>query len=415
MKTALNLYGPINRLGYGVHFTHWAGALAALVAKDLGAQVSVTPTHGAIDLHNDALKDPLIHATVMRSQDLSLFDPQAPSICLWQLPWVTEFTGSLRTFYTTFEGTLLSPNQQKALEKIDDLWVTSHWHEQMIADMKRRNLIRPDLRVSVVQEGVDQRVFHYGDTGLLGEWGQPGDDEAVRLVSVGKLETRKGMRVAVQALLQTASLMKDKRFLLLAHWFNPFLRAKDGSSIPFPHAVTAFLRGYGLKPASDLSEGGRTVRFVNPEVPNLEVEVILKRLERHEELVSVYRFGQFGLFPSFAEGWNLPLHESMACGVVPIANAYSGQAEYLQPGTYIPCGPGVDVIARDEQFFRRGDVGTWREIRIEELFVALQAAASMPEDERRKLSEKASKAALVYTWDRAAQQSMKVLHENGVL
>lgn len=413
MKTVLNLYGPINRLGYGVHFTHWAGTLAALIAKEMGEQVSVTAVHQSLDLHNDALKDPVIHACVMRSQDLSLFDPKAPSVCLWQLPWVTEFAGSKRIFYTTFEGTLLTPNQQKALTKVDELWVTSHWHLERLADMKRRGLV-PDIPVEVVAEGVDPKTFNYADTGLLGEWGQPGDDETIRFVSVGKLEARKGMKVAMAALLDAAAIMPEKRLKLLAHWHNPFLRTKDGGSVPFLQAVSAFLYNFGIKPSSDIADG-RSVRFTHSGVPNLEIEVILRRFERHEDLISVYRYGHFGLFPTFAEGWNLPLHESMACGLPPITNAYSGQTEYLQQGTFVPCGPGVDVIARDEQFFRRGDVGTWREIRVEELSGAIQIAANMTPEERKHIAERASKAALVYTWDRAAQTSLKILRDGGTL
>jgi len=413
VNTVLNLYGPINRLGFGVHFTHWAGTLASLIAKE-GNQVSVTAVHQSIDLHNDALKDPAVHATVMRSQDLSLFNPRAPSICLWQLPWVTEFAGSKRIFYTTFEGTLLSPLQQKALTKVDQLWVTSHWHEQMLLRMKDRGGVPRELPIHVVPEGVDQKTFYLGDTGLLGEWGAPGDEETVRFVSVGKLEARKGMRVAVQALANAASLMPSKKMLLLCHWHNPFLRSKDGNPVPFPQAVTSFLHDFGFRHSSDLTDT-RSVRFANHLVPNLEIEVNLRRFERHEELISIYRFGHFGLFPTFSEGWNLPLHESMACGLPPITNAYSGQTEYLQQNTFIPCGPGVDVIAKDEQFFRRGDVGTWREIRVEELSGAIQIAAHMTPEERKALGERASKAALIYTWDRAAHRSLEILRESGDL
>lgn len=414
MKTAFNLYGPINRLGYGVHFTYWAGTFAAEVARTRGMQTSVNVVHQQIDLHHDALKDPAVHAAVMRSQDLSLFDPSVPSICLWQLPWVTEFAGSKRIFYTTFEGTLLSPIQQTALRKIDALWVTTHWHEERLLDMKQKGLVPGELPIYVVPEGVNPKTFQYGDNGMLGEWGQPGDEEAVRFVSVGKLEARKGMGVMIRSLVGAARAMPEKQFILLAHWYNPFLRDNEGRAVPFPQGVTLFLNGLGFKPISDLSDA-KTVRFAHPQVPNLQIEVILRRLERQEDLVGVYRFGHFGLFPSFAEGWNLPLHESMACGLPPITTNYSGHSEYVQEGTFINCGPGYDAIAKDNQFFKRGDVGTWREIRDEELQGAITLAASMTVDERVAMGRKASKAALVYTWEHAANRSIEVLGEMGLL
>ena len=72
MKTALNLYGPINQLGYGQHFMNWAGATSIQMAK-MGYQTAVIPK-GEILLPRGKTT-PNAHAVLMRVSDVGASAP----------------------------------------------------------------------------------------------------------------------------------------------------------------------------------------------------------------------------------------------------------------------------------------------------------------------------------------------------
>lgn len=379
MKT-LNLFGPINRLGMGVHFTNWAARLGRVP----GVRAFVHPK-GGVDL------DPKRTANenaILGFLNPERFDPHAPSISLWHLSDVADFAGSFRAIYTVFETTQLTPTELTNCQKVDAVIVPTHWAQDILREQ--------GVQSYVIPEGVDPEVFSYGGTGLQGYAHlDPLDPDECRFLSVGKLEKRKGMEVMLDAALAAAPNTK-RPIHILAQWHNPWA--------PWDHALK-FLASRDFSARADQSIARVFDHKTLPVRVTLNAEGTLPR----QELVDMMRSCHWGLFPYFAEGWCLPLQESMALGLPPICQNYSGPTEYLRAGTFIDL-EGQDAVAKDKLFFG-GERGTWRQVITESLVQAIVQATSYTEPQRIAMGERASKAALAYTWDESIRQTVDVLEK----
>jgi glycosyltransferase involved in cell wall biosynthesis len=405
----INLYGPVNQLGYGIHFSNWAGNLIPLLRQN-GVSVGVFPMEMPRIAEGQHLPPHMI--ALFQAAASNAFDPKSPSVNLWTLNDVARYGGNPRCHYTVFEGTILNQLQAANARKVDHVFVPTHWHKECLA--------RQEISSSVIPEGVDPELFSFGDTGVRTDFSRLEDpDEMLTFVSVGKFEKRKGMEAILPALVR-AHQATNRPMRVLAHWYSMFL--------PFRRVwwelPAAFMAGHYFVPAeSDVeasAEGRKTLRFTHQHAPNLHVDLILAPMSQQEQLVTVYRTGDFGLFPHYAEGWGLPLHESMACGLPPITQHYSGPTEYLEQGCFIPL-VGTDALAKDGNpekgvpSFFRGDVGTWRQVTIDSLAQAMITACEMSKDTRKALGRKASDAALKFTWKHSAEISMKVFKDLEIL
>ena len=316
-----------------------------------------------------------------------------------------------------FEGTRLTELQFANTTKVDAVFVPTSWHRMMLAEQGVE-------RVWVIPEGVDKDTFHLGDIGRKTEFSNVEDpDEMLTFVSVGKLEKRKGMMVALDAI-NRARHSTDRPMRILASWFNPFIRLTTGENVWY-RVVSQLLASRGFSPQSgsemgSISRGERMVRFSSTTFSNLYVDLIPGPVATQEELVPIYQAGDFGLFPHYAEGWGLPLHESMACGVPPVTQCYSGPTEYLKEGCYLPV-EGTTALAKDGNpkegmpSFFHGDVGTWSQVKTDSLALAILRAVGMSKEERTAMGRLASQAALKFTWQRSAETTIKVLQEIGIL
>jgi glycosyltransferase involved in cell wall biosynthesis len=226
-------------------------------------------------------------------------------------------------------------------------------------------------------------------------------------VSVGKLEKRKGMEVALDGLVALAKQFPDKTIRLLGHWMNPF--------IPFQQTLAEFADSRGFKPVVQDTSAPRydLSSFRSEAVPNLRLDVIMTPLPGHRDIVEVYRAGDWGLFPHTSEGWGLPLIESMACGLPPITQFYSGPTEYLEEGAFIPL-EGFDTVAQDKKFFH-GDVGTWRRVHEDSLVRSCALALHSTLEEREAMGKKASEAACKFDWSVSAERTMDMLRDEEIL
>lgn len=414
MKT-INLFGPLNMTGFGVHFTGWAGHLIPAL-RDRGIETSVNLIERVPFPEGTSLA-PHIVGLLQRAGDPLAFDPKSPSISLWTLNDVSRFAGSPRILYTVFEGSELNMVQQANLKKVDFIFVPTEWHKE------RLSLYGVEDRVFVVPEGVDKDVFHFGEVGRKTEFSRPEDpDDILTFVSVGKLEKRKGMEVALEGL-RDAALTTQRPMRILAQWFNQYIRSPRGENLWY-RAVTKLLNAKGfVATESDVeasSRGEHMIRFAHQTAPHAFVDLLIGPVATQENLVQVYRSGNFGLFPHYAEGWGLPLHESMACGLPPITNNYSGPSEYLREGSYIPL-ESVTAIAKDGNpkeglpSFFHGDVGTWQQVKAGSVSLAILRAVEMSTSERLELGRKASQAALNFTWKGSAIATTTALSKIGVL
>jgi hypothetical protein len=90
----LNIFGPANDLGYGVHARSFALAL-----QEAGWETSFSPVGGGRQF------PPELHPLVARSGTMS---HDSPSICIWHEWEMQFFTGNPRIAFPVFETTLLT-------------------------------------------------------------------------------------------------------------------------------------------------------------------------------------------------------------------------------------------------------------------------------------------------------------------
>lgn len=383
MKT-LNLFGPVNRLGMGVHFTNWAGHLAP---KLNGTRVFVQPK-GSVDLEKNRTA---AETRVLGYMNPEFFDPRAPSVSLWHLSNVSDFAGSFRAIYTVFETTQLSQAELVNCQKVDAVIVPTHWAQGVLRDQ--------GVESYVIPEGVNPEVFSYGGTGLQGFRAlSPLSEDEVRFLSIGKLEKRKGMETLLDAALM-AYPVAARPIHILAQWLNPWAN--------YDH-MARFMLSRGFRTTE--TAGGMDL-WDHEHMP-IRVSALSHSsgMLPRVELIDMMRACHWGLFPYSAEGWCLPLQESMAIGLPPICQEYSGPTEYLKTGAFIPVD-GQDVIAKDKLFFD-GTRGTWRQVLTDSLAEAITQAINTSEEDRVAMGVRASKAALEYTWDRSVQDTLRVFQQD---
>jgi glycosyltransferase involved in cell wall biosynthesis len=388
----VNLFGPINRLGMGIHFVNWAAKLIPLL-QESGYNIYVHPK-GPIDLDRGNLSS--AERLVLSHTNPQDFAHDLLSIDLWHLTQVADFAGSPRVLYTVFETDRLKPEERINLDKVDLLIVPTQWHKSILLRDERV----PEERVGVVHEGIDPQVFN-----PIGGQGQPwvieGPNDEIRFVSVGKFEKRKGIEPMVDALLMAAPKVK-RPIRLIAHWANPF-------TPDWFQQVSNLLTSRGFSRNSPPSPSLPIIQFTSN---NLTIDVVVSGFQSHANLATLYHSAHWILYPSFAEGWGLPLHEALACGVPAICQHYSGMTEYLPEGGYLAVY-GKLVVAQDGRFFH-GKQGRWSQVDTQSLAQCIKHACNMDKDEY-KIKSMAAERAGQFTWEESAKQTIGVLKRAGYI
>ncbi len=383
--STVNLFGPVNHLGMGVHFVNWAAALVPML-ESKGHKVFVKPK-GGVNLKREVFNQPL--ETLIPRMDVSLFDPEGLSISLWHMSDVTDFAGKTRVIYSVFETTGLTKAELDGASKVHAVWIPTKWHQERLNDL--------GISSAVVPEGIDPAIFFPGDTGLA--WCPSQDPDEVRFLSVGKLEKRKGMEVLVDAMVMAAESTK-RPIRVICHWSNPFM--PDWTT-----QTSRLLTSRGFKPSGHLegSVPGQSYLYRD----TVTFDIVQAGFESHAEMTRLYRAAHFGVFPHYAEGWGLPLHESMACGLPPICQNYSGPTEYLRPGSFLPL-EGSSIVAKDRHFFH-GDRGNWSQVSTQSLLTQIMVATEYSESARLSISKAAAEAAGAYTWERSAKEALPLIEK----
>jgi glycosyltransferase involved in cell wall biosynthesis len=274
----INLSAPINRLGYGVV------GMNVLKALSLRHDVALWPI-GAVE--GSVVDRELLERARRRT---ATYDASAPSVRIWH-PWdLAQHVGKGKHCgFPIFELNRFTPAELHHLRAQDLLFTPSHWGAGVLAD----NGIPAD-RIVRAPFGVQAAVFHPG----VAPSRRPGRPEDTVFLNVGKWEVRKGHAELAHAFNQAFAREDNVWLVLLCQ--NPFLapqEARDWERL--------FL---------DAPLGDRIV--------------ILPRLASQPEVAAVMAGADCGVFPSHAEGWNLPLAEMLAMGKQVIATDYSAHTEF---------------------------------------------------------------------------------------
>jgi len=264
--------------------------------------------------------------------------------------------------WIVWETTIMPEAQRQLCSTTQFLWTPSEWGRNNLM----ANGIEAD-RVSVVPEGVDINFFRPGNR-------KPG---RFRFLMVGKWENRKFCEGLLQAFTEEFKSTETVELCLHAH--NPYVA------------------DFSLK--TKVQEAG----FQN--VGN----IILSGPCNREVLRELYQSADCFVMPTRAEGWGLPILESMACGVPAITTRYSAQVDYVNDQNGYLINVGRMVEAHDDDF--QIHTGLWAEPDIAHLRHLMRTAF----EDRCQLSEKGLKArqtAEQFTWQHSATVALQAINRH---
>src|SRR3990172_2289083 len=182
---------------------------------------------------------------------------------------------------------------EKINEECDQLWVHSNW--------VKKQAIKSGIysqKVKVIPLGIDENIFKH-----VGEKYHLPTEKNFKFIFVGATVLRKGIDILLQAYGQAFSPEEDVCLVI-----------KD-------HSKDVFYSGIKYKK--------EILNLVNDKsYPEL---IYIDKFLSTEELASLYRACDVGVFPYRAEGFSIPILETMACGVPSIVPNFGACLDFCTP------------------------------------------------------------------------------------
>lgn len=346
----LNLQIPINRLGYGV-----AGSNIAFEMSKL-TDVAIWPI-GQPEFTSPRIKDDLVKC--LNNAGQAQFSQ--PTIKIWHQHDLISRVGNGQYYgWPIFELNKFNDFELLNLRCPHELIVCSKWAQEVLKTY--------NLKSHVIPLGIDPWIFSsHLSTEII-----PG----YKFFNIGKIEIRKGHDILIECF-NNAFTEKDDVSLHLM-WFNPFLSYDETQA------------WHKLAKTSKLKDK----IHIHPPVPE------------HYQVVDFINNMDCGVFPSHAEGWNLELLESMACGKPVIATNYSAHTEFCTPqNSYLINIDKLDV-AEDGKWFHGN--GEWA-------FIGHKEKEQIIEHMRycynnRPSNDAGKETSKVFTWENSARKLHEILN-----
>ena len=200
--------------------------------------------------------------------------------------------------YNVWESTKYSDGYFNKLLEFNELWVPTEWQKEISIEQGY-----PEDKIFVIPEGVDGTTFKPPS--------KPKKQGKFQFVIVGRWDYRKGIKESIEGFLK--AFPDNQNVELLLNVENPY--PVDGMN-----STEERLKHYGLE-----DDRIKILKF-------LDRKQYVKLLQNANVLISCAR----------AEGWNLPLIESLACGTPSIYTKCSGQLEFTNSE-----GLGVDILGEE--------------------------------------------------------------------
>ena len=271
--------------------------------------------------------------------------------------------------YNIWEATV---QPQKAFDNFkflyDQLWVGSKWQ----ADCSIAQGLSPDF-VRVCPEGVDIDLYKPSDSNRSLDM-----PETFDYIIVGKWEDRKYTREMIKAWLE---VFPD----------NPNIRLYVVADNPFPvdqyKTTEERLKGYGLE--------DKRIIPIHFEPRDAHI----KRLQSAHCYISCSR----------AEGWNLPLIESAACGIPSIALDWSGSTEFYSYANYLV---RIKKLIKPFNVYGQPNCpGQWAEPDYDDLKETIKDIYDNYKFYKKRALEIASCIRSEFSWEMAAKKAYGLLEE----
>lgn len=350
----MNIISPINQLGYGI-----AGFN---ICKHLSRKehVALWPI-GNPEIYTQEDFD--IIQPLMRSAVMPNF--KDPCIRIWHQHDMSQFVGNgQRIGFPFFELNKFSSIEKHHLNNVDTLFVTCEWAKQVCVD----NLTLSDIKV--VPLGVDCEIFKPSEEN---------ENDRTIFFNCGKWEKRKGHDVL--PLVFNKAFTENDNFELWMMTSNPFLSPEEEA---------------GWQNLYKNTKIGNKIRFI-------------PRVKTHEEVYSIMKKVDCGIFPSRAEGWNLELLEMLACGKHVIATNYSAHTAFCDSENSLLLDITSYEKAQDNKWFD-GKTGEWANISFSNINQLVEMVKYIHEQKQSgslKINENGVKTAQNFTWDNTANEILQ--------
>lgn len=378
----LNIFAPINLLGYGIHANNLIKALT-----DLGQDLTLTKL-------GQVQSDPYFES-YWKAADANIlkFDSKNPSLFIFHDEYSYQSSGKPLMVFSIFEASRLKPLSKQILTNgpSDIVLTTTDAHRNLLLE---NGITKP---IHVVNEGVDDCIFNTipCDKAI--------DTQKFTFITAGKREKRKSTDDIIYSFIQT---MADKDVALIAHTFNPFInQTKDH---PFKNLACwtgIDPQNFGFKYIGWM---GKWHKFSNNKCDIYFTATAFQT----PELPCLYQSANVGLQCSKGEGWDLPLTEMMACGLPCIATMCLGHGEYLT-NTATRTVPSIQSeliitpegteTANDGMWFK-GDQGDWSVIKKDDIADRIKTVWETREKYQTKSEDISNYITTNFNWKQAAEK-----------
>ena len=301
-----NIIGPVNCLSYGYITQNLIKSLL-----NLGHQINLSCIG---PFQPDEVYSEYVNQCSDKLDDVS------PDVIIWHHFDLKRFVrpGLLNIGFPVFETNHFSQEEVKNLNSVDILLTTSSWYKEIL----KKN-VRNDLPIYVVPLGVGTDIFHKEE--------KTNDNGIVKFLNIGKWEIRKGHYELVKCFGEVFKDYDDVSLTLACD--NPFIGADNQKWVNFAHKF----------------------------IPEHKINILPLRFNSCVDVAKLIHSHDIGIFPSKAEGFNMPLSECLACEKLCIATDYSAHTEFATKENclLIPIEESEKMF--DGQFFV-GNGGTWAKL-----------------------------------------------------
>jgi len=376
----INIYAPINLLGYGIHANNMIKAFT-----DTSIDINLTPI-GQIQ------NDPYFEAYWKHADKNRInYNSKSPSLFIFHDEFSHQASGSPLCVFSIFETTKLKQASINILKNgpADIILTTTAKHKQLL---EAHIIGKP---IHVVNEGVDDTIFNTIpiDKHL--------DTKKFTYITVGKKEERKNTSLILKTFIDT---MRDKEVALIAHTFNLF--ANKEKVHPFKNLaswtdINPIDYGFEYK-----GWDGKAHKFIHDKC---DIYLTAPGIQT-AEMGCLYHSANIGVQISRGEGWDLPLAEMMGCGLPVIATDCLGHSEYLNGAPcQIPVLASKGKESADDGIWFKGNVGEWDIIDKEAFASTLKQTWDDREKYEKKSEEIANYMIENFSWSKAVEQFNNIL------
>jgi len=342
--------GPLNDTSYGI------------VSHNILTQLRNLTDVAVFPIGKMHSSDFLQSVEMQKTMELQSLD--FPTLKIWhQFAMNESATCGPQVGYTFFEMNRLTQWEMACLNCLDQLVLPTNW----AAEVCRKSGYQKDIEV--VPPGYDPEIF------------KPVDyfPQKCIFLSIGKWEVRKQQDQIVEAFHKAFGNKQDVS--LWMSFENKFIGKEFNANKA---------RQYKDLLGSNL--------------------VILDRVSEHEQIARIMQQAYCYVAPSLAEGFNMPLLESMACNKEVIATDYSGHTEFITDNCCKIQITGTQ-IANDGMWFNRNkfqNCGEWATYNLDDLVNAMR---SMYNKWSNGVISGTAKDVKRFTWENTAKDLLSCLQK----